>query len=171
MAIRPDSGTVTLDGEPLDLPVERELGLNVVSDYVDIGPGATRRIDVELAGGLDLSDGWYRFTYVPQVQNLQDRVSWGVDLDGAVAGEVVRIGNAQVWGGKNVPSQMPGPASKLYAQNLVNIPTLMTTKGEDGVASFAPDFEDEIVDKSCVTREGAIHHEPTRVAIEGDSQS
>lgn len=95
----------------------------------------------------------------------------GGNVEGAVAGEVVRIGNAQVWGGKNVPSQMPGPASKLYAQNLVNILTLMTTKGEDGVASFAPDFEDEIVDKSCVTREGAIHHEPTRVAIEGDSQS
>jgi NAD(P) transhydrogenase subunit alpha len=32
---------------------------------------------------------------------------------------------------------------------------------------FAPDFEDEIVDKACVTHDGAIHHEPTREAIEG----
>ena len=38
------------------------------------------------------------------------------------------------------PSQMPGPASKLYAQNLVNLLTLMTNEGE-----FAPDFEDEVV--------------------------
>ena len=51
---------VRLDGKPLDLGVERELGLNVVSDNIDIGPGATRRIDVDLEGGLDLADAWYR---------------------------------------------------------------------------------------------------------------
>ena len=91
----------------------------------------------------------------------------GGNVEGAVAGEVVRIGNAQVWGGKNVPSQMPGPASKLYAQNLVNILTLMTTTGEDGVGSFTPDFEDEIVAGSCVTHDGEVRHEPTREALEG----
>jgi NAD(P) transhydrogenase subunit alpha len=79
---------------------------------------------------------------------------------------VVRIGNAQVWGGRNVPSQMPGPASKLYAQNVVNLVTLMTARDEDGVAAFAPDFDDEIVSSSCVTRDGVIVHEPTREAIE-----
>ncbi|GAA4368746.1 NAD(P) transhydrogenase subunit alpha [Nocardioides caricicola] len=88
----------------------------------------------------------------------------GGNVEGAVAGEVVRIGNAQVWGGRNVPSQMPGPASRLYAQNIVNIVTLMTAEG-----AFAPDFEDEIVTGSCVTHGGAIRHEPTRVALEGAS--
>ena len=53
----------------------------------------------------------------------------GGNVEGAEAGETVRIGNAQVWGGRNVPSQMPGPASKLYAQNIVNIVTLMTVEG------------------------------------------
>jgi H+-translocating NAD(P) transhydrogenase subunit alpha len=92
----------------------------------------------------------------------------GGNVEGAVAGEVVRIGNAQVWGGQNVPSQMPGPASKLYAQNIVNIVTLMTAAGQDGApASFAPDFDDEIVAGSCVTHDGAIRHEPTRQSIEG----
>jgi NAD(P) transhydrogenase subunit alpha len=91
----------------------------------------------------------------------------GGNVEGAVAGEVVRIGNAQVWGGKNVPSQMPGPASKLYAQNLVNILTLMTTTGEDGVGSFTPDFEDEIVVGSCVTHDGEVRHEATREALSG----
>ena len=43
----------------------------------------------------------------------------GGNVEGSVAGKVVRIGHAQVWGGENVPAQMPGPASKLYAQNLV----------------------------------------------------
>lgn len=98
----------------------------------------------------------------------------GGNVEGSVPGEVVRIGNAQVWGGRNVPSQMPGPASKLYAQNIVNIVTLMTrtaTEGSDEEpaqeAAFAPDFEDEIVSGSCVTHDGRIWHEPTREAIEG----
>jgi NAD(P) transhydrogenase subunit alpha len=56
---------------------------------------------------------------------------------------------------------MPGPASRLYAQNVVNLVTLMT--GEDG---FAPDFDDEIVAGSCVTHDGAIWHEPTRTALD-----
>ena len=36
----------------------------------------------------------------------------GGNVEGSVAGEVVRVGNAQVWGGRNVPNQMPGPASR-----------------------------------------------------------
>ena len=92
----------------------------------------------------------------------------GGNVEGSVPGEVVRIGNAQVWGGSNVPSQMPGPASKLYAQNVVNLVTLMTEESEDeGGARFAPDFEDEIVAGSCVTHDGTIRHEPTREALEG----
>jgi NAD(P) transhydrogenase subunit alpha len=100
----------------------------------------------------------------------------GGNVEGSEAGEVVRIGNAQVWGGHNVPSQMPGPASRLYAQNVVNLVTLMTQQGggdgegEDGLPSrFAPDFDDEIVAGACVTHEGAIRHEPTRLALEGES--
>jgi NAD(P) transhydrogenase subunit alpha len=86
----------------------------------------------------------------------------GGNVEGSVPGEVVRIGHAQVWGGANVPSQLPQPASKLYAQNIVNLVTLMTRDG-----AFDPDFDDEIVAGSCVTRGGAIHHEPTRLALEG----
>ena len=95
----------------------------------------------------------------------------GGNVEGAVAGEVTRIGNASVWGGKNVPSQMPGPASKLYAQNVVNLLTLMTssTEGDEGV--FAPDFEDEIVAGACVTHDRTIRHEPTRLQIEGETQA
>ncbi|WP_182525339.1 NAD(P) transhydrogenase subunit alpha [Nocardioides dongkuii] len=86
----------------------------------------------------------------------------GGNVEGVVAGEVVRIGNAQVWGGRNVAAQMPGPASRLYAQNVVNLVALMTA---DGV--FAPDLDDEIVAGSCVTRGRRILHEPTRLLVEG----
>jgi len=91
----------------------------------------------------------------------------GGNVEGSVAGEVVRIGNAQVWGGRNVPSQMPGPASRLYAQNVVNLVTLMTATDDDGNPAFAPDYADEILSGSCVTQGGRIVHEPTREAIEG----
>jgi NAD(P) transhydrogenase subunit alpha len=95
----------------------------------------------------------------------------GGNVEGSVPGQVVRIGHAQVWGGANVPSQMPGPASRLYAQNIVNLVTLMTRpagQGEDGSpARFAPDFDDEIVAGSCVTRDGKVWHEPTRNLLEG----
>jgi NAD(P) transhydrogenase subunit alpha len=87
----------------------------------------------------------------------------GGNVEGVVPGKVVRIGEAQVWGGANVPSQMPGPASRLYAQNIVNLVTLMTREG-----AFDPDFDDEIVAGSCVTRGGSILHEPTRVLLEGE---
>jgi NAD(P) transhydrogenase subunit alpha len=95
----------------------------------------------------------------------------GGNVEGAIPGEVTRIGNASVWGGQNVPAQMPGPASKLYAQNVVNLLTLMTStaEGEEKRGVFAPDFEDEIVAGACVTHDGTIRHEPTRAALEGDS--
>ncbi len=92
----------------------------------------------------------------------------GGNVEGSEPGEVIRIGNAQVWGGRNVPSQMPGPASRLLAQNIVNLVTLMTARDDEGTSSFAPDPEDEIVAGACVTRDGAILHEPTRLAVEGE---
>jgi NAD(P) transhydrogenase subunit alpha len=92
----------------------------------------------------------------------------GGNVEGSVPGKVVKIGHAQVWGGANVASQMPGPASRLYAQNIVNLLTLMTTAGEDGgEGRFTPDFDDEVVAGAAVTHAGRIVHEPTREAIEG----
>jgi NAD(P) transhydrogenase subunit alpha len=62
---------------------------------------------------------------------------------------------------------MPGPASRLYAQNVVNLVTLMTAKDDDGNGAFSPDYADEILSGSCVTQDGRIVHEATREAIEG----
>ncbi len=85
----------------------------------------------------------------------------GGNVEGSVPGAVVPMGGAQIWGAANVPSQMPTPASRLYAQNLVNIVTLMTN--EQG---FVPDFDDEIVAGTCVTHAGEVVHGPTREALE-----
>ncbi|WP_082534017.1 NAD(P) transhydrogenase subunit alpha [Marmoricola sp. Leaf446] len=86
----------------------------------------------------------------------------GGNVEGSVPGKVVRIGHAQVWGGDNVPAQMPGPASSLYAQNVVNLLALMTHEGE-----VVPDLDDEVVAGACVTHAGEIRHAPSREAIEG----
>ncbi|CAN5659783.1 Re/Si-specific NAD(P)(+) transhydrogenase subunit alpha [soil metagenome] len=93
----------------------------------------------------------------------------GGNVEGALPGEVVRIGRAQVWGGRNVPGEMPGPASRLYARNVVSLVTLLTRVGEDG-PSLVPDFADEIVAGACVTHEGVIRHEPTRRALAGGAE-
>lgn len=87
----------------------------------------------------------------------------GGNVEGSLPGRVVRIGRASVWGGENVPGQMPGPASRLYAHNVVNLVALMTREG-----AFDPDFDDEIVAGTCVTHAGEVRHEPTRVALEGE---
>jgi len=73
----------------------------------------------------------------------------GGNVEGVQAGGVVRLGGVQLWGGANVPSQMPGPASRLYAQNVLNVIMLMTRDG-----AFNPDFDDEIVAAMCVTHAG-----------------
>jgi H+-translocating NAD(P) transhydrogenase subunit alpha len=78
----------------------------------------------------------------------------GGNVEGVVAGQVVRVGSVQLWGGANVPSQMPAPASRLYAQNLLNVIMLMTRDG-----GFAPDFSDEITAAMCVTHAGKVLRE------------
>ncbi len=94
----------------------------------------------------------------------------GGNVEGSVAGDVVRLGAAQVWGGANVPSQMPGPASRLLSTNIVNLVTLMTTAATNAEpAAFAPDFDDEVVAGSCIVHAGAVRHEPTRAMVEGEA--
>ena len=98
----------------------------------------------------------------------------GGNVEGSVAGEVTRIGNASVWGGKNVPSQMPGPGVEALRPERRQHPHADDQQAEGDCQRwgvFAPDFEDEIVAGSCVTHDGAIRHEPTRAAIEGEPTS
>jgi len=55
----------------------------------------------------------------------------GGNVEGSSPGETVRIGHALVWGGVNVPSQMPGPASRLLSTNIANLITLMTADPDE----------------------------------------
>jgi NAD(P) transhydrogenase subunit alpha len=88
----------------------------------------------------------------------------GGNVEGSVAGEEVIVGNASVWGGLNVPSQMPVAASRLYSANLVAISQLFLKEG-----AVVLDFEDEILDGACVTHDGVVRFAPAREALEGGS--
>jgi NAD(P) transhydrogenase subunit alpha len=83
----------------------------------------------------------------------------GGNVEGSKPGEiVVTAKGVQIWGGKDVPSQLPFHASSLFSRNVVNLLTLMTTPSKDGSAvALNIDFTDEIIDKSAVTHAGSKH--------------
>ncbi|HEY8456318.1 MAG TPA: NAD(P) transhydrogenase subunit alpha [Actinopolymorphaceae bacterium] len=85
----------------------------------------------------------------------------GGNVAGSVPGqELMAEGGVLIWGGQNVPSQMPVPASQLYAQNVCNLILHMVEDGE-----LRPNFDDEIVASCCVTHQGEIMHAPTRELV------
>lgn len=80
----------------------------------------------------------------------------GGNVEGSKPGEViVTSGGVRIWGGKDVPSQLPFHASSLYSRNVVNLLTLMTTGAKDGApVALNLDFADEIINASAVTHGG-----------------
>ncbi len=70
-------------------------------------------------------------------------------------GEVIEVAGVTIVGHRNLPSRVATDASALYAKNLLNF--LMPHLDREA-ATLAFDFEDEIVAKSLVARDGAIVH-------------
>jgi NAD(P) transhydrogenase subunit alpha len=81
----------------------------------------------------------------------------GGNVEGSKPGEVVVTKNGvRIWGGKDVPSQLPFHASSLYSRNVVNLLTLLTKPAAEGSAlALNLDFNDEIINGSAVTHAGA----------------
>lgn len=74
---------LTIDGEPVAVEAERELGRNVWSVFVDVAPGAEAVVEVELEGEVDLSGGTYRWDLLPQTTVRPDAVTAEVTFLGA----------------------------------------------------------------------------------------
>jgi NAD(P) transhydrogenase subunit alpha len=70
-------------------------------------------------------------------------------------GQTVVENGAKVIGTRNLPSEMPAPASQLYAKNLENLLGLLIS--EEGKVEV--DFEDDILAAACITEGGAIRNE------------
>ncbi|MFZ4123806.1 MAG: Re/Si-specific NAD(P)(+) transhydrogenase subunit alpha [Candidatus Planktophila sp.] len=81
----------------------------------------------------------------------------GGNVEGSKPGEIVVTKNGvRIWGGKDVPSQLPFHASSLYSRNVVNLLTLLTKPaGEGSALALNLDFEDEIINGAAVTHAGA----------------
>ena len=84
----------------------------------------------------------------------------GGNVEGTVPGEVVQVGHVQIVGHTNLPSRMPYHASEMYARNLFNF---LSPYLKDGI--LAPDWNDEIIAGTLLTKDGAIVHTGVNNAI------
>ena len=78
------------------------------------------------------------------------------------AGETVVHGGVKVVGPLNLPASLPYHASEMYSRNLFNLLKPALAKGE-----LAIDWNDEVFAGAVLTHGGAIKHEATRKAVEG----
>jgi NAD(P) transhydrogenase subunit alpha len=80
-------------------------------------------------------------------------IEQGGNVEGAKLGEVAVTANGvKILGVANLPCRIAADASALYARNLMAFAALFLDKE----GAFAPDYEDEILKASLVTRDGAI---------------
>src|SRR5829696_2153901 len=81
----------------------------------------------------------------------------GGNVELTKAGETVEHNGVKIMGQVNLPSTMPVHASQMYAKNIQNLLDLLIKNGK-----LDPDFEDEIVKGTVITRGGEIVHEMTK---------
>src|SRR5215204_6678953 len=84
----------------------------------------------------------------------------GGNVELTSAGETVAHNGVKIMGQVNLPSTMPVHASQMYAKNIQNLLDLLIKNGK-----LDPDFEDEIVKGTVITRGGEIVHEMTKQRI------
>jgi NAD(P) transhydrogenase subunit alpha len=77
------------------------------------------------------------------------------------AGEVVDHGGVTIVGPVNLAATLAYNASEMYSRNLLNFLKPAIDKGELKI-----DWNDEVFAQSCLTRDGVIKHEATRLALD-----
>lgn len=88
----------------------------------------------------------------------------GGNVEGSLPGEEVMIGEVILWGGQDVPSEMPVHASQLYAMNVYSLLTLVAQDGQVVV-----DAADEIIDGCAVVLDGDVRNQAAQAALQGGS--
>lgn len=84
----------------------------------------------------------------------------GGNVEGSLPGETVALGAVLVWGGQDVPSQMPVHASQLFSANVAAVLTLITSDG-----TVALDLDDEVIDGALVVHNGEVRNAQAREAL------
>ncbi len=82
-------------------------------------------------------------------------VERGGNVEGAKPGEVTQVGPAKIVGYLNVPGRLAASASALYAKNLLTFLETLIGKKEK---KLAINWDDELVQGTALTRDGAIVH-------------
>ncbi len=82
-------------------------------------------------------------------------VERGGNVEGAKAGEIVDVGPAKVVGYLNVPGRIAATASLLYAKNLY---AFVETLIDKETKALAINWDDELVNATVLTRDGAVVH-------------
>lgn len=85
----------------------------------------------------------------------------GGNVEGTVAGEIVQVGHVKIVGHANLPSRMPYHASEMYSKNLLNF---LSPHLKDG--QLAPDWDDEVLAGTALTRDGEIVHAGVKAALD-----
>ena len=84
-------------------------------------------------------------------------------------GETVEHEDVKILGPVNLPSSMPIHASQLLSRNMYNLISHITEDRAENKDEKDPhldlDFEDEIIDSTCIAHEGEIRDESTREAL------
>ena len=88
--------------------------------------------------------------------------------------ESVEHKGVKILGPVNLPSSMPIHASQLYSRNMYNLIGHITEdQAEDKDEKdprLALDFEDEIMNATCIVHEGEVRQEATREALQNDKE-
>jgi len=82
-------------------------------------------------------------------------VERGGNVEGAKPGAVTQVGPAKIVGYLNVPGRLAASASALYAKNLLTFLETLIDKKEK---KLAINWDDELVQGTALTRDGAIVH-------------
>ncbi len=89
-------------------------------------------------------------------------------------GETVEHEGVKILGPVDLPSSMPIHASQLYSRNMYNLIGHITEdRAEDKDEKdphLALDFEDEIIDATCIAHGGEVRQEATREALRGEAE-
>jgi len=82
-------------------------------------------------------------------------VERGGNVEGSVSDKIVEVEGVKIVGYANVAGRIAATASQLYARNLLAFVESMTNKENK---KLEPDFDDDLVKATCLTRDGAMVH-------------
>ena len=83
----------------------------------------------------------------------------GGNVEGTQAGKIVQVDGVTIIGETNLPSMLAADASRMWARNVLDFVTPLVKE-----STLQPDWEDEIVAASCVTRDGKVVHATAKAA-------